>query len=253
MLTSYFQLFSFIALVWAVSYIAQVKITKLAYQLNGRLLYLFMVSVGVMVHETSHAIVAIIFGHKINRISFFKPDLKSTTLGFVEHSYNPLSLYQRIGSFFIGFAPLYLAPLSLYLISYLLLPQFEYFYQIIEHIGSLTVPELPESVNVIKSYFIKSYQLAPAHTLIWLFIGCSIALSCGPSPADVKNSIVGLIPVAIILYFMTTYLEVNFPTIIVGGAYLLIGLCLIQIVVLTSFLMVIRFIKTTFVKATRRS
>jgi hypothetical protein len=43
---------------------------------------------------------------KINGISLFSPNLSSGSLGFVNHSYHTNSLYQMMGNFFIGMAPL---------------------------------------------------------------------------------------------------------------------------------------------------
>jgi hypothetical protein len=77
--------------------------------------------IGTPVHELSHALMAKIFGHTITDLSLFEPDARSGKLGHVSHTYNRLSLYQRIGNFFIGAAPLLLAsPILLFMIYYFL-------------------------------------------------------------------------------------------------------------------------------------
>ena len=42
--------------------------------------------VGVPVHETSHFVVAKIFGHKVNEVKLFKFNTDDGTLGYVKHS-----------------------------------------------------------------------------------------------------------------------------------------------------------------------
>lgn len=61
---------------------------------------------GTPVHELSHVLLCVVFGHKINEVAWFKPDRKAMRLGYVKHSYNPRNPWQVVGQFFIGLAPL---------------------------------------------------------------------------------------------------------------------------------------------------
>ena len=63
--------------------------------------------IGVPIHEISHAILALIFRHRITKVKLIQKPDPSGLMGYVKHSYNPNSLYQRIGNFFIGIAPLF--------------------------------------------------------------------------------------------------------------------------------------------------
>jgi len=71
--------------------------------------YCVLGSVGVTFHELSHLITAVIFRHKINEVRLFRPlqGRVDGTLGYVNHSWNPKSMYQKIGNFFIGTAPMF--------------------------------------------------------------------------------------------------------------------------------------------------
>lgn len=61
---------------------------------------------GTPVHELSHALMCVLFRHKIDDMALFEPDRKSGRLGYVEHSFRPGNWFQELGNVFIGLAPL---------------------------------------------------------------------------------------------------------------------------------------------------
>lgn len=60
---------------------------------------------GTVIHELGHAFFALLFGHKIESLKLFSPNMKTGNLGFVRHSYKKNNMYQNIGNFFIGIGP----------------------------------------------------------------------------------------------------------------------------------------------------
>lgn len=77
---------------------------------------------GTPIHELSHAALCLVFGHRVTEMKLFQKSDAHGTIGYVAHAYNPDSLYQRIGNFFIGTAPLFGGSLAILLFGRVLLP-----------------------------------------------------------------------------------------------------------------------------------
>ncbi|WP_028313737.1 M50 family metallopeptidase [Desulfatibacillum aliphaticivorans] len=93
------------------------------WNLLGRKLYLAAFGwLGVSVHELGHAVMCLLFGHKINKLQLFAPDQKSGTLGAVNHSFNPRNPYQVVGNFFIALGPVILGVAVIWAAAHFLLP-----------------------------------------------------------------------------------------------------------------------------------
>lgn len=78
--------------------------------------------IGVPIHEMSHLVACKIFGHRISSLSLFSPDPRSGTLGYVSHTWDHRSRYQRAGNFFIGIAPVAGGAAAVILLTRLALP-----------------------------------------------------------------------------------------------------------------------------------
>ena len=126
--------------------------------------YIYLTAPGVMIHEIGHAIFCLIFRHKIVEMKLFSPE-EDGTLGYVNHSYNQNSFYQRIGNFFIGTGPIWFGVAVLCLISWLLLP------------NEMQISDF-FSLNFWRRW--QSY--------IWLYLALTIASHITLSPPDLAGS-----------------------------------------------------------------
>lgn len=154
---------------------------------------------GTPVHEYSHAILAVLFRHKINDVVLFAPDVNTGELGHVSHSYNQKSFYQSIGNFFIGAAPLILGPIILVILLYILVPG-----------GKELFSQIPNSlsswgaiVEGIKNFFLLLFSaenLDSWRFWIFLYISFCVASHLAPSKADLKGVWRGWLLIVICLF-----------------------------------------------------
>ena len=70
----------------------------------GRLFFGVSSLVGTPVHEAGHALMCLLFAHRIERIRLFSTKRESAV---VEHSYRKRNLYAMFGNFWIGLGPLF--------------------------------------------------------------------------------------------------------------------------------------------------
>ena len=79
--------------------------------------------IGTPIHEYSHALMCLLFGHTVKKVSLFGDSKRSKTLGYVEHTYYRKNLYQQMGNFFIGISPILAGGGVILLLVRLLTPQ----------------------------------------------------------------------------------------------------------------------------------
>ncbi len=91
-----------VAMHWSAQFLA-----RQSSRLFGRRVQLYLFGLpGTLVHEGSHVMACVLFRHRVHRVKWFDAQATDGALGSVEHSYNPASAYQRVGTIAIGLAPL---------------------------------------------------------------------------------------------------------------------------------------------------
>lgn len=172
--------------------------------------------IGTTIHEFSHYIMCKLFRHKVQSIKWFSISVSDDReLGYVSHSYNRKSIYQRVGNFFIGVAPILVGTLILIGFFYILLPEsFNNIYSEINikdyviGIGNFNIIGL---ISVLYNNFILiisnlfSFEnLTSIRFWIYLFIAISISTHMSLSKADLKNSLDGIFFIFLLSIIVST-------------------------------------------------
>jgi hypothetical protein len=72
----------------------------------GRGVVLATSILGTPVHELGHALMCLLFGHRITKMSLWQPSSPDGNLGFVTHVYRRRNPYHILGNLFIGIGPI---------------------------------------------------------------------------------------------------------------------------------------------------
>jgi hypothetical protein len=155
--------------------------------------------IGTSAHELGHALMCLVFGHRITKLSLFRPDFDSGVMGSVNHSYNAKNLYQLVGNFFIGVAPLITGSALLVGAVLLLFPDYrnvlaanieiqpENGYEVADFLDNLWSP-VAETFGVV---------FDPGNFTTWEFwvflcVAISISSHLAPSAKDMEGAWIGL-------------------------------------------------------------
>ena len=226
---------------------------------NGRVACYASGLIGTPIHELSHALMCIIFRHKITDMKLYQMDDESGTMGYVTHTYNLRSRYQRIGLFFIGVAPIIGGSLVIHFLMLWLLPEesleisacIDDFALLLSDGASFDMLAYSfaitwESLLIIFTSFDKGINC-----IVFLILGACVALHMKLSGADIKGAmpaipmVAALIAVVNGIFFGISFVSYGvyeaFVTVVnsVGVrlfAILLISLCLTFIAILAAIL-----------------
>lgn len=162
--------------------------------------------IGVPVHEMSHALFAVIFGHQVTAIKLLQRPDRNGVMGYVEHSYNQNSIYQQIGNFFIGIAPIFGGILSVIALMRFMIPRaYNEFINILKINFHVTVINKVTAAHIFSMYkiLVKTiFSTANFHNpyfYIFLFIAICICSHISLSYADISGALEGLVVIFLVL------------------------------------------------------
>lgn len=202
--------------------------------------------IGTPIHELSHALTALIFGHKITDIKLFQRPDQDGVMGYVNHSYNPKNIYHQVGNFFIGIAPIFGGLLVIMVLMGLLIPQvLESFMAVVSQGMAVETLSIASFTGVFTAYLelvklIFAWENFQNVTFyLFLFLAICISSHISLSPADIKGAFKGLIFIFIILLLLNA----------IGLAQSILAFNVLKYnVLITSFLMIaVIFSLITFV------
>ena len=200
------QFLSFVGFVLLVGFAISL-LNRLFYRLVGNSRSIIYVTgfIGTPIHELSHALMCILFGHTITDIQFFRLDGQDGTLGYVAHSSDPRNPYQQMGNYFIGVAPIFVGSMILYLLMRLLLPETHHVINVVfEQLSAQSAGIFDwfydlgmAVVTVGKSLFVEF--VGSVQGWIFFFISMCIALHMNLSLVDVIGTLLSLPIIAVLL------------------------------------------------------
>ncbi|AFS01214.1 hypothetical protein [Lentilactobacillus buchneri] len=191
---------------------------------------------GIIIHEASHLLVALIFGHHIDQFRLLRvPSADNDTLGYVHHTWNKRNLYQNMGNLFIGVAPIFGCCLSVLLLAKYFVPEV---YQ-----SLMTTAEQPLSQLVV---------VLP--TFNWLSMGLFLIIAANIciggfdlSPADFENSKQGFWQAVICLTLLAiiislTPLQATLFSLLIRLTVIIVVISLFNLLISVVMNLIFRFI-----------
>lgn len=150
-------------------------------------------AVGTPIHELGHAAMCLLFGHEIVEMVLWQPHSDDGTWGYVRHTCNSDSLYQKLGGLFISAGPIFSGMAVMSLLLALFFPNTWSAY--IASVGEMarnqgSVPELIfTGLGVIVNLF---SEFGSGSRPFWLQIPMValmflISLHIQLSPGDIRN------------------------------------------------------------------
>lgn len=214
--------------------------------------------IGTPLHELSHAVMCIIFGHKITNIKLFQMPDEDGVMGYVENNYNPKNIYQLMGNFFIGVAPIICGASIIYLLIMLLLPNA--YDEINQYLNDYVLIRTKDNSISFFAYEMKvlfelfKIVLFEIKTGFLWFIFVIIALCISQhmqlSPADILGALKGLPFFAIIILLLNVIFGIfpsniydSYLTIMIKIESVLVFLLLISLLFIVILLILTILIK----------
>jgi hypothetical protein len=162
----------------------------------SRTLYVVLMLPGTIVHETSHAIIAMLMGARITKFSFIP---SGDTLGYVEHTAPKIPI---LGNAAISIAPLIGCPGLLLLISGYFGVHFDF--------APASSDLLAETRFLFEGTltFIKNLDYLNWKTYVFLYLALTLGAGAAPSKTDVITLLPGLIIIVAAIFSMI-YFDFN--------------------------------------------
>ena len=176
--------------------------------------------IGTPIHEFSHALMCLLFGHRIKKISLFGDSRRSRTLGSVEHTYYRKNLYHQIGNFFIGISPILAGGAVILLLVRLLTP--DVYFSMRAETGNIRAAfsvgmnegALWAVMRGIGAMFVSLFSLDSFMDWRWwicMILVFSIAIHMEISRSDIVSGFRGLGVIAALLVVADIILGLLFP------------------------------------------
>ena len=226
---------------------------------GGRSIIYVTSIIGTPIHEMGHALMCLIFGHKITDMRLWAPR-RDGNLGYVEHAYNKKNPYMVLGNLFIGMGPIFSGLLFIFLVMCICFPYafdnyilsvFSNGYEI-SNISEL----ISESFYMVSDMISDSSMNTAVKVIGVIFIICT-CLHINLSLADIKNSLSSLplyLSLTLILTVLAYFVGGAFSDSLLSGLsswfsvgftlYLPVIICAVLILILSFLIYIVRILFT---------
>lgn len=160
--------------------------------------------IGTPIHELGHLIMCYLFRHRVNEFKLFTLRPLDGVLGYVNHSWNPKSIHQNIGNFFIGMGPILGGTAALLVGMYLFLPDSFIMFSKYLTLG----PGQPEPYTLMKIFSLTAQLFKSIFSIenlasvnFWIYFALAIAISShiSLSKEDLKGAGRGLVAIFVFI------------------------------------------------------
>ena len=239
--TEFVNISAVFLILMALLYFIQHQYCQLAQQRFGRKIIWVSAIIGTPIHELSHAILCLVFGHKVTELALFKPG-QDGTLGYVMHSYQPRNPWHIIGNFFIGIAPIFGGVATIALATYFILPDGEQLLTQLNlspfiHLNDISVSSLQALLAHLSTSLQQSAIQSPLMFSIWFYLITAISLHLSPSTVDIKGGMTGFLLFIVVMFLLKASQDYFEYSLFIANADLYSGWLsmLLIIAVLSSF------------------
>ncbi len=198
------QLLYFIGSVYLVGFLIS-KLSTVFYRMFASKTLCYVLGViGTPIHEISHAIMCLIFGHKITDMKLFQVDENDNKLGYVVHTFNPKNPYHQIGNYFIGVAPILVGTLIICFLMRIMMP--DAFIDVSAFVDEIAATSkngfsfgiIFDALRLIVVLF--GHITEGLMWLLFVVITACISMHMSLSGADIKGSVKAIPLIAVVLF-----------------------------------------------------
>ncbi len=181
--------------------------------------------IGTPVHELSHALMCLLFGHTITKMKLVNADKRSRTLGYVEHTYYKTNLYHQIGNYFIGISPILAGGAVVLLFVWLFMPD-----MLGEMLGEIRgvsgLDAVPRALSDVWRILFDKANFANIRYWLALLLSLAVVIHMEISRSDVRSGGRGLLVLSVMLLLTNLVLGFLFPEVLpmFTGACVRIGI-----------------------------
>jgi len=149
--------------------------------------------IGTPIHEASHVVMCWLFGHEIESVALFAPDMREGRLGYVRHTYHRGSWWQEAGNLFIGIAPLFGGAVVLLLVTWALYPQLVQAFLTLpaDRFADLDGAKIGDMAVSATNLLVATFHPLSLKFWLYLYLVLCITLHAAPSSSDYRGALKG--------------------------------------------------------------